>query len=418
VTITTATQPAALSGAGLRRVVVVLSITVTASYGVVYYALPVLLGSIVSDTGWSATQVTAAFSVGQIVAALVGVGVGHWIDRHGPRGIMTGGSALGVLAVVLVAGAGNYTMFFAAWIVAGIAMSAIFYPPAFAALTHWGGERRVPALTTLTLVAGLASTIFAPLTASLNGSLSWRETYLVLAAVLALVTLPMHWIGLRQPWAPGATDRHESNREAPSPAASTSLSRPFIMLAVAFSLASFTVYAALVNLVPLLEERGLTAGEAAIALGLGGLGQVCGRFGYAKLAAATRTVPRTVMVIGGVALTTAALAVLPGPMWALILVSTLVGMLRGLLTLVEATAVSDRWGVAGFGRLNGILTAPTLVVAAIGPFAGAAIAEGTGSQGTSFLILAAVAALAAALALGTAPRASRTSRPPAQPAVR
>ena len=51
------------------------------------------------------------------------------------------------------------------------------------------------ALTVLTLAGGLASTIFAPITALLAGQLGWRGTYLVLAAVLAVVTIPAHLIG-------------------------------------------------------------------------------------------------------------------------------------------------------------------------------------------------------------------------------
>jgi len=404
-------QPGVPDAAGLRRVVAVLSVTVTTSYGVLFYAFPVLLGSIVDDTGWSAARATAAFSAGQVVAAVVGIGIGPWIDHRGPRGVMTSGSVLAVGAVVLIAFADTYPVFFAAWVVAGVAMSAVFYPPAFAALTHWGGERRVPALTTLTLVAGLASTVFAPLTAAVNGWLDWRDTYLTLGIVLAVVTVPLHWFGLSQPWA--AARPHASIRtHAPIRGGGPASSRAFVMLAVAFSLAAFSVYAALVNLVPLLTERGLTAGEAALSLGLGGIGQVAGRLGYPALTANTRTVPRTVLVIGGVAGTTGLLAVLPGPAWALVAVSILVGMLRGLLTLVEATAVSDRWGVADFGKLNGILSAPVLLIAAIAPFGGAVIAQATGSQSDSFLILAVLAAVAATVAVGTNPSRRRAVERP------
>ena len=55
-------------------------------------------------------------------------------------------------------------MFFAGWLVAGMAMAAVFYQAGFAALTRWYGPARVRALTTLTLVGGLASTMFAPVT--------------------------------------------------------------------------------------------------------------------------------------------------------------------------------------------------------------------------------------------------------------
>jgi MFS family permease len=88
---------------------------------------------------------------------------------------MTAGSVLGAVAV------------------AGIATSGLFYPPAFAALTARYGDRRVQALTVLTLTAGFASTIFAPLASTLATHLGWRGTYLVLAAALAV----------RVPWPAG-----------------------------------------------------------------------------------------------------------------------------------------------------------------------------------------------------------------------
>lgn len=103
-----------------------------------------------------------------------------------------------------------YGWFFAAWLLAGVAMAGVFYPPAFAALTGWYGPGRVQALTTLTLAAGFASTIFAPLTAALAGHMDWRGVYLVLAAVLAAVTSPAHALMPRLPW----TGRHRNRAAA------------------------------------------------------------------------------------------------------------------------------------------------------------------------------------------------------------
>jgi hypothetical protein len=47
--------------------------------------------------------------------------------------------------------------------------------------TAWGTPLRVRALTVLTLAAGLASTIFAPVASTLAGALGWRAGFLVLA---------------------------------------------------------------------------------------------------------------------------------------------------------------------------------------------------------------------------------------------
>ena len=163
-----------LSEFGLRRVLVVLCVTEIVSWGVLYYAFPVLAPTIAADTGWSIAAMTAAFSTGLVVSALVGIPVGRWLDRIGPRPVMTTGSVLAVPAVVGIAAAPTLPWFFAAWVLAGVAMAGTLYPPAFAALTRWWGPRRVTALTALTLLAGLASTIFAPLTAALLAHLRWR----------------------------------------------------------------------------------------------------------------------------------------------------------------------------------------------------------------------------------------------------
>lgn len=398
--------PGTLDRAGLRRVVNVLSVTVITGYGVLYYAFPVLLTSIVDDTGWSPPAVVAAFSASQIVAGVAGIRVGPILDDHGPRVVMTAGSVLALPAIILIAFAPNYGTFFAGWMVAGLAMAGLLYPPAFAALTHWGGERRVAALTTLTLVAGLASTVFAPLTAVLNNQVGWRATYVVLAAILVVITVPAHWFGLAQPWV-----RHETTTDVARSRGGTgsvTRSRAFLLLAISFSAAAFTVYASVINLVPLLIERGLTPGIAALALGLGGIGQVAGRLGYAGLAARTTTPTRTVIVIGFVALSTALVATVPGPVPVLIAMAILLGAARGVFTLVQATAVSDRWGVRGFGRLNGLVAAPVLLTAAIAPFAGSALAELIGGQTRAFLVLGLVAAVAALIALGSIPDAAES----------
>src|SRR4051794_15260690 len=86
-------QSSVLGRAELRRVVVVLSVTVITSYGVLYYAFAALSSSIVADTGWSTVEITGAFSLAQVVAAAAGIWVGRHIDRVGPRRVMTLGSA-------------------------------------------------------------------------------------------------------------------------------------------------------------------------------------------------------------------------------------------------------------------------------------------------------------------------------------
>ena len=343
---------------------------------------------------------------------MAGIPAGRLLQRHGPRAVMTAGSVLGAASVAGIAAAPSYWWFLAAWLAAGTASAGLFYPPAFAALTVWYGPRRVQALTALTLAAGFASTIFAPLTSALAAHLSWRGG----------VPDPRrrarrgHHPGPRARAAPavapavGAPRRRRPalRRRPRAPAADRQVlaSRAFLQLVTAATLCAFAQYAALVNLVPLLTGRGLSAGLAAWALGLGGAGQVAGRLCYRALDARTGPRGRAAAIIAAGAAVTLLLGLLPGPAALLVTASVIAGAVRGVFTLTEATLVADQWGADRYAVINGVFNAPLTAAGAIAPTVGAGIAAVTGSYPAMFAILAAVAATGAVLA-GTAPAPSR-----------
>lgn len=320
---------------------------------------------------------------------------------------MTTGSLLTIPAITGIATATWLPWFFASWVLAGVAMAGVLYQPAFAALTRWWGPRRVTALTGVTLLAGLASTIFAPLTAVLEENSDWRQTYLVLGAILAVITVPLHLLGLRGHWPPV-----EPLREEHSDPGAIARSRSFVLLVVALAVGSFCAFAVVVNQVPLLIDRGLSTRDAAWALGLGGVGQVFGRIAYRKISAATGIRTRGLSILAGSAAAIALLGFLPGPAAILVLLAMLAGAARGLFTLLQATAISDRWGTAHYGRLNGLLSAPAVFASALAPWVGAALAEAFGGYSAVFLVLAAFLVVSAGLYAGSVPSRLATELPP------
>ncbi|NYD37601.1 MFS transporter [Actinomycetospora corticicola] len=378
------------------RGLVALCVTEITSWGTLYYAFPVLLGPITADTGWSSTATVGAFSAGAVVSAITGVVVGRLLDRFGPRGVMTAGSVLGALGLAAVALAPSLVAFYVAWVVVGAGQAATFYPPAFAAITGWYGPDRLRPLTTVTLVAGFASTVFAPLTAALVGSLSWRETYLVLALVVAVVGVPLHATFLRVPWTAPAV-----RPGTPDDVARAVIRSPrFLGLAAVMALAGFGLYSATINLVGLLEARGAPLGLAAIGLGLIGAGQVGGRLLYAPLSRRTAPGVRVALVVAVGGALVVLVGVLPGPVGLVIAVAVLAGACRGMHTLLQASVVSDRWGTTSFGRVNGIFTAPTTVAVALAPAGGVLVAELAGGFPAGYVVLGALALVAGAVALG------------------
>jgi MFS family permease len=372
-----------------------LSVAQVVSWGVLFYALIVAAPAIAAETGWPLPLITALFSAGLILSALLGVPVGRRLDAHGPRGIMTLGAVLGVAGLVIVALAPDPLVFGIGWLVAGAAQSAVLYQAAFTVIARRHHARRRAAMTVLTLAGGLASTVFAPIVAGLLAVTDWRTTFLLLAAVLAVVTVPLHWFTLEARWpaptAPAAGDHHLA-------VADVLHSRRFWALQLSTLLLVAALYPVTLAVIPLLLEKGATYEFSAWALGLLGAGQVIGRLLYAAIPhRAPPWVPLAATALLG-AVMLALLALVPGPAWLLIVVSVAAGAVRGAQTLVQGSAVAERWGVRSYGTINGLFAAPVTIVTALGPALGPAVAAAAGGYGTMALLAAGVAVCAAVVA--------------------
>ncbi|MGH2686985.1 MAG: MFS transporter, partial [Actinomycetota bacterium] len=359
------------------RVVAALAATTTAGYGVLFYAYGVLLVPMERDLGWSRPFLSGVFSIALIVSALATVPVGRWLDRHQPRGLFLAGAAAGS---VLVAGWGlahGRVLFVVTWVLLGCCQAILFYEPAFTVLTkRFDGQRRNRAITSVTLVAGLASTIFGPLTAALEGALGWRGAVLVLAALLAAVTIPCFAVGLRV----GDPDR------APGPDPTRSalprdafVTRPFWLLTAAYLFTAVTTFAIGVHLVPYLTGRGFGAATAAAALGAVGLVQVLGRSTFIRLSANRASVHLATWVLAAKGVGIGLLLVVPG-LSGVVMFVLVYGSANGVGTLTRATTIAELYGPAHYGAISAVMASVTSIGGAMAPFAAAAAIELVGDD--------------------------------------
>src|SRR5437016_12977854 len=81
-------------------IVAALAVTETISWGIIYYSFPVFLQAMERDLGATRVAITGALSVGLGVSALAAVPVGWWLDRFGPRALMTAGACLAAVPVL------------------------------------------------------------------------------------------------------------------------------------------------------------------------------------------------------------------------------------------------------------------------------------------------------------------------------
>jgi len=358
-------------------IVAALSVTETVSWGVLYYAFAVVLLPMQRELGFSAAELTGAFSLGVLVAGLAGIAVGRFLDRRGPRALMTAGSVGGALLVVAWSRVESLAAFYALWVAIGVVMAAVLYEPAFTVLAKWfadAGERR-RAMTALTLVAGLASFIFLPLTQALIDAHGWRSALVILAVVLAAITVPLHALVLRQ----GPEVAHEA-AHAGTGARTVLRSAPFWLLSAGFFLASLAAFAMIVQAIPFLLDRGHGSRFAAFAVGVMGASQIPGRFVFALAAARLPSGYAIPSVFALVALGITVIVAVPGTV-AVLAGMVVLGMGSGMAILARATVIADRYGPAAYGAIAGVAASVTTGARAAAPVAAAVWASVVGYEG-------------------------------------
>jgi MFS family permease len=386
-----------------------LSVSETVSWGILYYAFAVFLLPMQHELGYSAAQLTLAFSLALLVSAVAGLAVGRYLDRHSPRGVMTAGAIGGVLLVLAWSQVHGLAALYAVWLGVGVVMAAVLYEPAFVVLAKWfadPGERR-RAMTALTLVAALASFIFLPLSQALIDAHGWRAALVILAGILALVTVPLHAVVLRK--APETRAGLQSTRQSAS-ADEALRSLSFWLLSSGFFLATVAGIAVVVQGIPFLLEHGYGTSFAAFAIGVIGISQIPGRVLYS---AGARLLPeslRTAAVFGLVTLGALLVVVGVDVVPAVLAGMVLLGMGNGMATLARATVIADRYGSAAYGTIASVAAAATIGARAAGPVLAAVYAAAVG-YGALLVTLSAIAVLAALLAYGAERREPDASFP-------
>ena len=157
-----------LSGTGLPRhardpflfAVCALGLTQITAWGTAYYCLGVLAVPIAAETGWSRGFVYSGFTAALLAMGAVSAWAGKAIDHHGAQRLMSAGTVLLSLAMLLVSLASSEATYLLAWAFLGVAMRFCLYDASFAGLVQVLPSRGRQAISYLTLFGAFASTIF------------------------------------------------------------------------------------------------------------------------------------------------------------------------------------------------------------------------------------------------------------------
>lgn len=383
------------------RITWALAVTQTVGYGVLFYAFSVFINPMETELGWTRAEVSGAFSLALLVSGLVAIPVGRWVDQHGARALMTAGSSLGVALILAWSFVSNLMMFYLLQAAIGVVMAATFYEVAFTIVAVWFRRKRTRAMLLITMVAGLASTIFVPLATFLNETMYWRDALRLLALILALGTVPLHAFVLRRrPLDLGlepdglANDAAKTGAEAVVSVRDAVRGTSFWWLAAAFALDRITIMAVVAHGVPLLLERGYSAPLVAAALGSIGLMQLAGRMFFLPFASRFTLSTLTAFTFSLHSLALLALLLLPGTV-SLWLFASLFGMSNGAGTLAKAALLAETYGAAHYGQISGSIATLVAIVQISGPLGAGALYVVFGNYTVALYLLAAFSLFAA-----------------------
>lgn len=333
------------------------------SWGVLYYAFSVVVVPMHQQLHWSMVELTGAYSLMLLSMGLAAMPFGRIIDRHGPRWLMSSCSVAAVCLVVAWSQVTTLWGLYAVMLGIGVTCAGVLYEPAFAIVAVWFRRYRGRALALLTFWGALASVVFIPFTTWLITQWDWRTALVVLAIVLAGVTIPIHVLVLRRhPADVGAFPDGESvdlDAESPTlmatsiPATAAVRGQYFMVMTGIFACSTFVGVTLTTHALPLLVAYGHPLATAGWIAALFGLMSLAGRVVVGPL---VERVPlwRLAMVLFAVQLLGLAVLYLLGArVGGAVLYMVCAGVGVGTMTILRAAMLADAYGHASYGTIGG-----------------------------------------------------------------
>jgi hypothetical protein len=358
---------------GPWRAVTVLGVTEILAWGALFYPPVLMMPLIAADRGWSLAFAMSGFSLGLLVTGLVSPRVGAAIDRYGGHAVMTAGSLIGALGLVLLVYLAHPVLYFVVWMLLGIAMAGNLYDPAFATLGRiFGAAARRP-ITMLTLAGGFASTVSWPLTQTLITTIGWKGAYLVHAGLLAFVCAPLHAFALPRG---RAHEKPIVEGGSPPPAAFLpARGTTFLLVASGFAIYAFIPSGLAAHMLAIFGRQGIDASALIIIGALFGPSQVAARLCEFIFAGNLHPLIMLRFAIGLLLAAFVLLALLGFSAPTAAAFAVMFGAANGLFTIARGAVPLALFGHVGYGQLMGRIARPFLLMQAVAPLVLAFVVE-------------------------------------------
>lgn len=345
-------------------------------WGGSFFLLSVLADPIGEDTGWPRQWVLGALSLGILVSGLLSPWLGRALARWGGRGLL-GASGIIVAAGLLVLAASQHlAVYVLAWVIIGAGMACGLYDALFAALGSLYGVRAHRAISHITLISGLCTTLVWPVMAAMVSQFGWRTACVLYAALLLVSVVPMYRRALpaHRAAAAAATTAGQGGH---------GLDRGvYWLMSASFTVAAVLMTAMMVQLISLLQARGATLAEAIGLAALLGPAQVGARIVFMAM----KTMHPIWPALASVVLTLLGLVLLTvAPAYAAIAL-LMYGAGNGMRAIVRGTLPLALCEARDYAAVMGRLARPALIGQAATPLVGGLCLQYLGASPTFWVL--------------------------------
>lgn len=377
----------------------VVFINLAMAYGA-QYSFGVLFPSLIEEFKWTRQSISGAFSLYNFMYSILGVFLGRWCDRFGPRIILIFGSIFlgaGIALIGLVQT--PWHLYVVYGLLASWGMSAI-YITASPIVVKWFIEKRGLAVGVAQSGLGVGIIAIPPICGALIAAFGWRQACMILGVGVFVVLLVMapflighpEKMGLhpdgrspKRQSSSGGVGRETFYEEITYSVAEAIHTRSFWVLTAVFFCTWLFVFLPLVHLMIFALDLGLGQKSAFIALGTLGAGSMIGRLSMGSLSDRIGRKPALALNL--------ALQVFcwfwimgTGSSWMLFLFAAVFGFSYGAVSALFPAIIGDYFGRFQAASVIGAVFTIAGVSSAFGPFVAGYIYDLNRSYQLAFLL--------------------------------
>lgn len=363
---------------------------VNSSFGVFFKSLEETFGLTRAST-------SAIISVRMVFNAVAAFLAGWAIDRYGPRKVFSVmGFFIGLSMLLTGLTTDAWQIFITYGLLLSIGTGAV-YVVTTSTVLRWFDRKRGLALGVAGAGGGIGTAVISPLSASLIGSLGWRNTIMLLGGISWLVMLPAAQLFKKAPHEVGTLPDGEAPGSQETGSEIKTVTKPQLPLLQIFRTRSFWVilfiwlvmafssFFIMTHIVPHAIDIGFSLVESATILSFSGIAMIAGRLFAGMIS--DRVSAKGVAVVSSLIQFVAILSLVwSRELWMLYLFGLVHGLTFGSFGTSITVLIGRTFDLDDIGKVLGILEVGIFIGGAIGPYLGGLIFDTTSSYSLAFVV--------------------------------